>query len=565
MASIASNVQWGSSPTIYFDFSYEKKRDGSTQYYKISVSSRALTGSHYFGYPIYVQISLDGAAKTSYTLKNASPTQWSSALSNTTGWLSVSNKTSGTTALSIRVYSGNGNSRDTTYNYSLAIDPAASTISCTTAHVGSNPRITINSASSNFVHTINCSFGGRTATVVERTRATTITDWTIPEWFYEKIPNAKTGEAKLYCNTYNASSLTALDVTECKLNFTTDETICKPTVSGTVIDTNPSTVRLTGDAENTLIRYCSKALCTISTTLNKNAGSITAKTINNTAVTGDTLEIPNVETGVFDFWAKDSREYPNSDKVTKTLIPYIKLTAHVVARRTDPTSGNATLTIKGSYYNGSFGRESNALTVGYKPSGTRTYTYITPTITGNEYEATAQISGLTYTEAFSFDVTVGDELESITQPITIAKGIPVFDWGENDFNFNVPISIAGMPVADFIIEQGTSDFWTYRKWYSGIAECWGRKRYTKDITITWGALFEGSEEQEDYVDGLFAETPTTTITPSGVYAGVMLEHFRAGDKDKTPSWCVIRPIQGTEVEFEIVYHAVGRWNTEQGG
>lgn len=27
---------------------------------------------------------------------------------------------------------------------------------------------------------------------------------------------------------------------------------------------------------------------------------------------------------------------------------------------------------------------------------------------------------------------------------------------------------------DYIVEQGTSGIWTYRKWYSGIAECWGR-------------------------------------------------------------------------------------------
>ena len=33
---------------------------------------------------------------------------------------------------------------------------------------------------------------------------------------------------------------------------------------------------------------------------------------------------------------------------------------------------------------------------------------------------------------------------------------------------------------DFIVEQGTTDGWTYRKWNSGIAECWG----TKSVTVT---------------------------------------------------------------------------------
>ena len=31
---------------------------------------------------------------------------------------------------------------------------------------------------------------------------------------------------------------------------------------------------------------------------------------------------------------------------------------------------------------------------------------------------------------------------------------------------------------DYIVEQGTSGIWTYRKWNSGIAECWGTNSYT---------------------------------------------------------------------------------------
>ena len=29
-----------------------------------------------------------------------------------------------------------------------------------------------------------------------------------------------------------------------------------------------------------------------------------------------------------------------------------------------------------------------------------------------------------------------------------------------------------LPVADYVVEQGTKSLWTYRKWNSGIAECW---------------------------------------------------------------------------------------------
>ena len=36
----------------------------------------------------------------------------------------------------------------------------------------------------------------------------------------------------------------------------------------------------------------------------------------------------------------------------------------------------------------------------------------------------------------------------------------------------------GQQPVDFIVEQGTSGIWTYRKWNSGIAECWGEHTAT---------------------------------------------------------------------------------------
>lgn len=452
MATIATDVQWGNNPKIYFDFSYEKKREGSTQYYNISVSCDPLTGSHYFGYPISLEIFLDGTKVAGRSLKQASPSQWSSAITHTTGWISVSNKTSGTTQLKIRVYSGLGSTRDTTYGYSLAIDPAASTISCTPANIGSKPTITISRASSGFTHTISYAFGSLKGDIAVKTSATSITSWTIPEAFYKQIPDAKAGEGTLTCTTYNGSAL--IGSNDCKLSVTTDETKCKPTVSGTVVDTNSKTIAVTGNS-SILVRYRSKALCTINATLNKNAGKFLLKTINNVSVTGSTLEIPNVETSTFDFYAKDSREYFNSDKVaypTVQLIAYIPLTCNATIYRNDPTSGNATLKIEGNYFNGNFGAVNNTLTVQYRLEGEDKYTPATPTINGNEYSVTVPLTGREYTKSFNYEVVVEDELDTVTKPLTLQKGIPVFDWGEDDFNFNVPVTINGVNILEKLAE-----------------------------------------------------------------------------------------------------------------
>ena len=450
MTTIASSVQWGSSPKIYFDFSYDKRREGSTQYYNISVSCAAVKGSQYFGYPIYLEISLDGTNKASHTLKKASPSQWSSAITYSTGWLAVSNKTSGTTALKIRIYSGSGSSRDTPYGYTLAIDPAASEISCAGANIESKPVIIIKKASQSFTHTITYRFGNLTGTIAEKTTATMITNWTIPPEFYAQIPNAKSGEATLTCTTYNGST-TVGNPTTCKMSVTTDENKCKPTVSGKVIDINPNTIAKTGN-ENTLVRYCSTARCTIATTLNKNAGRILYQTVNNTHMSSNTLDIPNVEVGVFDFYAKDSREYYNIDKELKTLVPYVMLTANVMGWRVDPTSGNAMLRVEGNCFKGNFGAKDNTLTIQYQ-NGDVGGGEVKPTIKDDStYSVDISLSGLDYTKAFNYEVVVFDELSTVTKTTTIQKGIPVFDWGEEDFNFNVPVTINGVNILEKLAE-----------------------------------------------------------------------------------------------------------------
>ena len=188
------------------------------------------------------------------------------------------------------------------------------------------------------------------------------------------------------------------------------------------------------------------------TELNKSAGSIQDKTINNIPVEEDALEIPNVDVGTFDFYAKDSRQYVGTHKVIKTLVPYVVLTANVTAWRVDPTSGNARLKIEGSCYKGSFGVADNSLTVWYR-TGDGDYEELKPTIADdNTYEITVPLSDMDYTKAFKYEVIVSDTLSTVTKNATLQKGIPVFDWGEDDFSFNVPVTINGVNILEKLAE-----------------------------------------------------------------------------------------------------------------
>ena len=54
-----------------------------------------------------------------------------------------------------------------------------------------------------------------------------------------------------------------------------------------------------------------------------------------------------------------------------------------------------------------------------------------------------------------------------------------FNINTNLFEISSLVSIGGSPISDFVVEEGTDGIWTYRKWSSGIAECWGSYSETK--------------------------------------------------------------------------------------
>lgn len=72
-------------------------------------------------------------------------------------------------------------------------------------------------------------------------------------------------------------------------------------------------------------------------------------------------------------------------------------------------------------------------------------------------------------------------------------------------------------VDDFVVEQGTSGIWTYRKWNSGIAECWGRGSATlSHYTTAGGNGFYGYHTTFSLPTGLFVagSVPVHTYIPT---------------------------------------------------
>lgn len=74
-------------------------------------------------------------------------------------------------------------------------------------------------------------------------------------------------------------------------------------------------------------------------------------------------------------------------------------------------------------------------------------------------------------------------------------------------------------VVDYVVEEGTSGIWSYKKWNSGIAECWGQwsGSLTHYSTTLGGYLFANTMN----LPFTFSEAPTYTyVGKVGSGAGI---------------------------------------------
>ena len=114
---------------------------------------------------------------------------------------------------------------------------------------------------------------------------------------------------------------------------------------------------------------------------------------------------------------------------------------------------------------------------------------------------------------------------------------------------------------DYIVEQGTDGDWTYRKWNSGIAECWGTKSESKALS-SWGSWYYVRIDGIDYPTNLF--TTLLNVTGSLQWAGGDLVSgltTRPSAYNVTAPHAIgIRPnnLSGTD-SATAFWYAVGKW------
>lgn len=380
-----------------------------------------------------------------------------------------------------------------------------------------------------------------------------------------------------------------------ELHYTFSVVNANPVFTSTVEDINTTTKALTGG--NSLIKGYNTISYDIGAIARKGADIVSRSlTVQGNTYTQAKGQIQNLEEGVFVFSATDSRGLTSSHTITLPVINYFPPTVNQeLAMHLDEAGGDAALielNITGNVFNATFGSVRNTIKVEVRHSDNDgnmgswvDLTPLLPEMDGNTYSLHTNITGLKYDNAYTFQCRATDKLNNvITDEYTISLK-PVFDWGKEDFAFNVPVTINGdlivngtvtqagggdeVPVAtDYIVNSGTASMgsngtWYWRKWSSGRADCYGARNYgNMAVTTTWGGLYRSEAFSQALPSGLFVSTPEVIdIVYRGTnYGGWVARHeSSSASSSNSGGFIIVRPASATLNQAYIGFNVIGRW------
>ena len=123
-------------------------------------------------------------------------------------------------------------------------------------------------------------------------------------------------------------------------------------------------------------------------------------------------------------------------------------------------------------------------------------------------------------------------------------------------------AMANFGVADYIVEQGTTNGWLWRKWAGGIAERWGKLTKTDAFSHAWGSLYETYPYDAVNYPFAFAEPPYEFATSGNNAIGAWVERNSLATQSTTVSgtYQLIRPAKDTATKTLMInIYVIGKW------
>lgn len=102
--------------------------------------------------------------------------------------------------------------------------------------------------------------------------------------------------------------------------------------------------------------------------------------------------------------------------------------------------------------------------------------------------------------------------------------------------------------------------WTYRKWASGLAECWGEVTVRASITDAIGAMYMKVTDYFSWPNALFSSAPENALA-APVTTAPLFPIIRGGDttKDRFRMYLLYPDRYENSINWVIGVEAKGRW------
>lgn len=341
-------------------------------------------------------------------------------------------------------------------------------------------------------------------------------------------------------------------------------------------DENSAVVEITGNNQHIVQNQSSLTVTFDAATANKGA-NITEYTVSLNGETKKASASGSVSFGAVDssqdviltVTAKDSRGNTTSVSKNVTVLAWSLPVISASLERLNNYEDETYLTVDASVSSVN-GKNTMAVNYKYKQSG-------------GGYGSAVQIENKTrYTiecdknNAYVFSITAQDLFGSTTKEFPLDKGkFPLFidtemnAVGINEFPregeafrvaggksvFEEGIAIGSETVADFIVGQGVTDGWTWRKWNSGVAECWRDYSYMPTTTGNEGV-------NVDYPFD-FASPPivTANLGRNGTLATNVVVCDTSGNRNNSLNRCelFVRGVVSAEYDIQLLMQVMGRW------
>lgn len=447
--------------------------------------------------------------------------------------------------------------------------PRATTPGIGGVTMGETAHISLPRASSGFTHTLRYVFGGAAETIASG--VTTGYDWLVPESLAAQIPDAASGKGTLTCETYSGSTLIGMK----SVTFTASVPgSMKPAVlsgwaavtydnSGTAAENMAAWVQ--GYSKAKAAFDASKVTCRQGAGVSKFSITYLGKTTAGNPCRTETISTTGATVRCT---VTDSRGLTAWEDFNIALLEYAPPAlvgadlfrsdgegtaadggAHIagVARvRYSELGGLNSVTLKGYWKSvgGGYGA-GETLTVGTVGLVTGNVeispdrSYVALLVLTDSLGNTARYEENIPTEKVAFHLKEGGKgaafgkaaetegvlelaedwhlkLTGATDLNAAAEKIAVLDPG-GVVRYRTKAELQGDLAADYIVSQGTSGIWTYRKWASGVAECW----LESELTLT-GSTPVANMNDSAYLSYVDVDLPFTFKTqPRAVANGVL--------------------------------------------